>query len=33
MDSENGSHGINSGSNYKGRGAKLAFGNAIPVLV
>ena len=27
-DSENGSHGINSGSNYKGRGAKLAFGNA-----
>lgn len=27
-DSENGSHGINSGSNYKGSGAKLAFGNA-----
>ena len=27
-DSKNGSHGINSGSNYKGSGAKLAFGNA-----
>lgn len=27
-DSENGSHGINSGSNYTGSGAKLAFGNA-----
>ena len=27
-DSTNGSHGINSGSNYTGSGAKLAFGNA-----
>ena len=27
-DGTNGSHGINSGSNYTGSGAKLAFGNA-----
>lgn len=27
-DGTNGSHGINSGSNYSGSGAKLAFGNA-----
>lgn len=27
-DGTNGQHGINSGSNYKGSGAKLAFGNA-----
>lgn len=27
-DAANGTHGINSGSNYKGSGAKLAFGNA-----
>ena len=27
-DSTNGQHGINSGSNYTGSGAKLAFGNA-----
>ena len=27
-DAANGSHGINSGSNYTGSGAKLAFGNA-----
>lgn len=27
-DGMNGQHGINSGSNYKGSGAKLAFGNA-----
>src|SRR5699024_10958521 len=26
-DSTNGQHGINSGSNYSGSGAKLAFGN------